>query len=186
MCFCLFFCSLIEAENENTGVTSLLAQNVVVPPEGFKPRSTRAYIPELKSHFKCSRCESTFITSYQLHLHEMTHDAETKGSPKSQSRSHKCVDCDRPFFMKGHLTKHFQSQMHVECLERKQKVPAGTFQKISKARINFSGIDTAEKCVESLNAFAKLINDLPQGTELLESQVAGHTFQIGKDEIGKC
>lgn len=29
-----------------------------------------------------------------------------------------------------------------------------------------------------------LINDLPHGTELLESQVAGHTFQIGKDEIG--
>lgn len=30
-----------------------------------------------------------------------------------------------------------------------------------------------------------LLNDLPHGTELLESQVAGHTFQIGKDEIGK-
>lgn len=29
-----------------------------------------------------------------------------------------------------------------------------------------------------------ILNDLPSGTELLESQVAGHTFQIGTDEIG--
>lgn len=31
-----------------------------------------------------------------------------------------------------------------------------------------------------------ILKDLPSGTELLESQVAGHTFQIGTDEIGKC
>lgn len=30
-----------------------------------------------------------------------------------------------------------------------------------------------------------IIKDLPCGTELLENQVAGHTFQIGSDEIGK-
>lgn len=30
-----------------------------------------------------------------------------------------------------------------------------------------------------------ILKDLPSGTELLESQVAGHTFQIGTDEIGK-
>lgn len=30
-----------------------------------------------------------------------------------------------------------------------------------------------------------IIKDLPCGTELLESQVAGHTFQLGTDEIGK-
>lgn len=29
-----------------------------------------------------------------------------------------------------------------------------------------------------------LLKDLPNGTELLESQVAGHTFQIGTDGIG--
>lgn len=29
-----------------------------------------------------------------------------------------------------------------------------------------------------------ILNDLPTGTELLENQVAGHTFQIGTDEIG--
>lgn len=29
-----------------------------------------------------------------------------------------------------------------------------------------------------------ILNDLPNGTELLECQVAGHTFQIGTDEIG--
>lgn len=29
-----------------------------------------------------------------------------------------------------------------------------------------------------------ILNDLPSGTGLLESQVAGHTFQIGTDEIG--
>lgn len=31
-----------------------------------------------------------------------------------------------------------------------------------------------------------ILKDLPSGTELLENQVAGHTFQIGTDEIGKC
>lgn len=30
-----------------------------------------------------------------------------------------------------------------------------------------------------------ILKDLPPGTELFESQVAGHTFQIGTDEIGK-
>lgn len=30
-----------------------------------------------------------------------------------------------------------------------------------------------------------ILKDLPNGTELLENQVAGHTFQIGTDEIGK-
>lgn len=30
-----------------------------------------------------------------------------------------------------------------------------------------------------------IVKDLPSGTELLENQVAGHTFQIGTDEIGK-
>lgn len=30
-----------------------------------------------------------------------------------------------------------------------------------------------------------ILKDLPSGTGLLESQVAGHTFQIGSDEIGK-
>lgn len=29
-----------------------------------------------------------------------------------------------------------------------------------------------------------ILKDLPDGTELLENQVAGHTFQIGSDEIG--
>lgn len=29
-----------------------------------------------------------------------------------------------------------------------------------------------------------ILKDLPSGTELLENQVAGHTFQIGTDEIG--
>ncbi|XP_031627181.1 inositol polyphosphate multikinase isoform X2 [Contarinia nasturtii] len=29
-----------------------------------------------------------------------------------------------------------------------------------------------------------IVKDLPRGTELLENQVAGHTFQIGTDEIG--
>lgn len=29
-----------------------------------------------------------------------------------------------------------------------------------------------------------IISDLPNGTELLENQVAGHTFHIGSDEIG--
>lgn len=30
-----------------------------------------------------------------------------------------------------------------------------------------------------------ILKDLPSGTELLENQVAGHTFQIGSDEIGE-
>lgn len=30
-----------------------------------------------------------------------------------------------------------------------------------------------------------IIKDLPNGTEPLEHQVAGHTFQMGTDEIGK-
>lgn len=30
-----------------------------------------------------------------------------------------------------------------------------------------------------------ILKEMPSGTELLENQVAGHTFQIGKDEIGK-
>lgn len=30
-----------------------------------------------------------------------------------------------------------------------------------------------------------IVKDLPSGTELLENQVAGHTFQIGTDEIGE-
>lgn len=29
------------------------------------------------------------------------------------------------------------------------------------------------------------MKDLPHGTELLENQVAGHTFQLGTEEIGK-
>lgn len=30
-----------------------------------------------------------------------------------------------------------------------------------------------------------IVKDLPSGTELLENQVAGHTFRIGTDEIGR-
>lgn len=30
-----------------------------------------------------------------------------------------------------------------------------------------------------------IVEDLPNGTELLENQVAGHIFQVGTDEIGK-
>lgn len=30
-----------------------------------------------------------------------------------------------------------------------------------------------------------VIDDLPSGMEILEHQVAGHTFQSGTDEIGK-
>lgn len=30
-----------------------------------------------------------------------------------------------------------------------------------------------------------IITDLPNGTELLENQVAGHTFHVGSDEIGE-
>lgn len=29
-----------------------------------------------------------------------------------------------------------------------------------------------------------ILKEIPSGTELLENQVAGHTFQIGTDEIG--
>lgn len=29
-----------------------------------------------------------------------------------------------------------------------------------------------------------ILKDLPNGTEPLENQVAGHTFQVGSDEIG--
>lgn len=29
-----------------------------------------------------------------------------------------------------------------------------------------------------------ILKDLPSGTEPLENQVAGHTFQVGSDEIG--
>lgn len=30
-----------------------------------------------------------------------------------------------------------------------------------------------------------MLKDLPNGTEQLENQVAGHTFQVGTDEIGR-
>lgn len=30
-----------------------------------------------------------------------------------------------------------------------------------------------------------ILQEMPSGTELLENQVAGHTFQIGTDDVGK-
>lgn len=45
-----------------------------------------------------------------------------------------------------------------------------------------SGLTKTSKYLKMISQ--TLLNDLPNGTELLESQVAGHAFQIGTDEIG--
>lgn len=44
------------------------------------------------------------------------------------------------------------------------------------------GVNRTSKKIRMISQ--AILKDLPTGTELLESQVAGHTFQIGTDEIG--
>lgn len=41
------------------------------------------------------------------------------------------------------------------------------------------------KTINFMMTSQTVVEDLPSGTEILEHQVAGHTFQLGTDEIGK-
>lgn len=50
----------------------------------------------------------------------------------------------------------------------------------------YQRIKTNTKTPKALKMISQtILKDLPNGTELLENQVAGHTFQIGTDEIGR-